>query len=66
MRLFIIGCICLTLGGCAKEVTGTAEIICGDWKGISISKHDKLTDQTAGEIAGNNAARAVWCTPKKA
>jgi hypothetical protein len=54
------------LGGCAKEVTGTAQIICGDWRQISVSKNDKLTDQTAKEIVGNNSARAAWCNPKGA
>jgi type IV pilus biogenesis protein CpaD/CtpE len=54
-----------TVSGCAQTVAGTASQVCETWRPISISKHDKLTDQTAGEIAGNNAARAVWCTPPK-
>lgn len=52
--------------GCSQTVAGTAQQVCETWRDVTISKHDKLTAQTAGEIAGNNAARATWCTqPKK-
>ena len=47
--------------GCSQTVAGTAAHVCETWRSVSISKHDKLTDQTAKEIAGNNAARETWC-----
>jgi hypothetical protein len=28
---------------------------------ISVSRKDNLTDQTAQEIAGNNASAKAWC-----
>jgi hypothetical protein len=39
----------------------TKEALCRSWLPISVSKKDVLTDRTAKEIAGNNAAAAVWC-----
>lgn len=51
----------IATSGCAQTVAGTAQQVCETWRSISISKNDKLTDQTAKEIAGNNAARGAWC-----
>jgi hypothetical protein len=45
---------------------GTAQHVCRTWQIVTISKNDKLTDQTARELAGNNAARQAWCNKSKA
>lgn len=47
-------------------MTGTAEKVCRDWRDIGVRKGDVITDGTAREIIGNNEARAVWCSSKKA
>ena len=47
--------------GCAQTVAGTAAHVCDTWQPVTISKQDKLTDETARGIAGNNAARQAWC-----
>jgi hypothetical protein len=46
---------------------GTVEIadspaLCRSWHPVTVSKHDRLTRQTAEEIAANNAAQEVWCS----
>jgi hypothetical protein len=51
----------IATSGCSQTVAGTAAHVCETWRSVSISKHDKLSDQTAKEIAGNNAARETWC-----
>lgn len=40
--------------------------ICGEnnWREIGVRKADKITDETAREIVGNNKARAAWCNKK--
>lgn len=40
---------------------GTIEQVCRQWLPISISKKDILTQRTAEEIAGGNAANKAWC-----
>lgn len=40
---------------------GTVGQVCKQWLPISVSKKDSLTQQTAQEIAGNNAAAKAWC-----
>jgi hypothetical protein len=40
---------------------GTVEQVCRQWLPISISKKDVLTQRTAEEIAGGNAANKAWC-----
>ena len=37
------------------------EAACEAWQPVWISKRDVLTDGTAEQIAGNNAAREAWC-----
>lgn len=40
---------------------GTAVQICKQWQPIYPSRKDVLTDETAKQIAGNNAANQQWC-----
>jgi len=40
---------------------GTVDQVCKQWLPLSVSKKDVLTQQTASEIAGSNAANRVWC-----
>ena len=47
-----------------SEIRGTAVQICGTWHPIMPSKKDVLTDGTASQIAGNNAANEKWCGTK--
>lgn len=52
---------CSTANG-ETRTTGTADQICKDWSTIRPSrKDDKLSEDTARQIAGNNAARGTWC-----
>jgi hypothetical protein len=54
------------LAGCSSPIAGTApKLICESWHPVTISKNDKLTDQTAREIAGNNAANVEFCGERK-
>lgn len=54
--------IATTLSGCATQgiVFATSENLCQDWRAISVSKHDKITEQTASEIEANNKSRPAW------
>jgi hypothetical protein len=52
------------LAGCSTsgiEISGTAAQICRTWEPIRPSKKDVLTDPTAKQIAGSNAANEQWC-----
>lgn len=54
--------VAATLCGCATQgiVFATSENLCQDWRAISVSKNDKLTEQTASEIEANNKSRPAW------
>ena len=56
----LAGCV---TSGCAdwKQITGTAAQVCNTWKPILPSRSDKLTEGTARQVAGNNAANEAWC-----
>lgn len=67
--LIFVGSVSIAMlnSGCAPaQITGTAQQICQDWRSVGVRKADVITDDTAKEIIGNNEARAVWCSPKKA
>jgi len=38
----------------------TAEELCKDWRHQTVSKHDKLTQETAEQIEVNNLSRVNW------
>lgn len=41
-----------------------AEALCRSWEHQQIRKADRLTESTAAQIEGNNAARPAWgCAP---
>ena len=42
-------------------IEGTAAQMCRQWEPIMPSRKDVLTDETARQIAGNNAANQTWC-----
>lgn len=49
------------VSGCSS--TGTivqAESLCTDWREISVSKRDRLTQGTASQIESNNKSRGGW------
>lgn len=50
------------LTGCAgtNPVVVTAEALCKDWGHQTISKADKLSDETASQIEANNKSRPNW------
>ncbi len=50
-----------TACGSGSEIKGTAVQICEQWQPIMPSRKDVLTDETARQIAGNNAANQTWC-----
>lgn len=55
------------LSGCGQTIDGTVAQVCGpnNWREIGVRKADKITDDTAREIVGNNEARAAWCNAKR-
>jgi len=48
------------LTGCAKTVVVTADSLCESWRHQTVSKNDKLTDETAAIAEGNNLSRVHW------
>ncbi len=58
----------MALSGCSQTIEGTIAQVCGpnNWREIGVRKADKITDDTAREIIGNNEARKAWCSQKKA
>jgi len=58
----------LTLAGCSKNTFAINGANCESWATIYPSRRDVLTDDTAKQIVGNNAARKSWCgsdSPKR-
>jgi hypothetical protein len=52
----------VTAAGCSSGIPGIEPTyVCHSWLPISVSRKDVLTDETAKQIAGNNAAAEVWC-----
>lgn len=57
--LIVLG---LILSGCSTNTTAIdPRLICDSWKPIYPSRRDVLTDGTAEQIAGNNAANESIC-----
>jgi hypothetical protein len=56
----------LIVSGCAQSTEGTVAQVCGPngWREIGVRKADKIGDDTAREIIGNNEARAAWCNAR--
>ena len=58
--------IAATVSGCSGgsiALIGTDEL-CNDWRLISVSKKDRMTEGTASQIEAHNASREVWgCKP---
>lgn len=50
------------LSGCASlpVVIADRAALCQDWREITISKHDDMTEQTASEIEASNKSRPAW------
>lgn len=48
------------LTGCAKTVVVTADQLCQSWKHQTVSKDDKVTNDTAAIAEGNNKSRPEW------
>lgn len=48
--------------GCSTlpVVIADSAALCQDWRSISVSKTDKMTEQTASEIEANNKSRQAW------
>lgn len=65
-KLIFVGTALIATSGCSQTVTGTTAQMCQDWREIGVRKADKITDDTAREIVGNNEARAAWCNAKRA
>lgn len=43
-----------------SPVVATAESLCKDWRNLTVSKSDKLTEDTAAQIEANNKSRPAW------
>lgn len=50
------------LTGCASTIVATVEPVCRSIRTVTVSKADALTDGTARQIEGNNAARRELCS----
>ena len=51
----------IAISGCASNPNlANAKQLCLDWREISVSKHDSLTQETASQIEGNNLSRKNW------
>lgn len=48
------------LTGCAKTVVVTASELCRSWKHQTVSKDDKITNDSAAIAEGNNKSRPEW------
>ena len=51
------------LSACAKTPPPAliaADKLCESWRHQTIRKADKLTEETAGQIEGNNKSRDAW------
>lgn len=56
-----LSALLMTACGSGSAIKGTAVQICEQWQPILPSRKDVLTDDTARQIAGNNAANQTWC-----
>lgn len=57
------GLVCLgLLSGCALIPAGivNSEALCADWKHQTVSKRDKITEETASQIEASNKSRPAW------
>lgn len=50
------------LSGCAqtRPLVATASELCRDWRHQTVSKADKLTEETASQIEASNKSRPNW------
>ena len=54
--------IAATVSGCSGgsiALIGTDEL-CKDWRRITVSKTDRMTEETASQLEANNETRKVW------
>ena len=63
-------CVCIALStsflGCSKTIVVTADELCKDWRHQSVSRNDKLTQETAEQIEASNGSRVNWgCAPRE-
>ena len=68
LRALLSACCVTTAGiasaGCTTPMIVTADELCKDWRHQTVSKHDKLTQETAEQIEANNLSRPAWgCKP---
>lgn len=66
MLAALLSAILLPACGSTSAIEGTAVQICRTWEPIYPSRRDVLTDETARQIAGNNAANEKWCGERPA
>lgn len=66
-----IVCVAITAATVSACATGQiptliqADTLCRDWQVIDISKRDRITEETAQKIEGNNKVRPEYdCEPK--
>lgn len=64
MLAVTLSALLTTACGSGYEIKGTVTQICEQWQPILPSRKDVLTDDTAKQIAGNNAANQTWCGSK--
>jgi hypothetical protein len=61
--------VAIVTSGCSGgsiALIGTDEL-CRDWRAITVSKRDAMTEETASQIEASNQTRPEWgCHPTKA
>ena len=63
LRIACCAILAATVSGCGlftKYVMVDAEALCESWKHQTVSKNDKLTQETAAIAHGNNKSRPNW------
>jgi len=58
----LISIVAIVTSGCSGgsiAIIGTNEL-CADWRPITVSKNDQLTEGTATQIEASNRTREVW------
>lgn len=46
--------------GCTTPMVVTADELCQDWRAMTVSKKDVLTQETAEQIEASNGSRVNW------
>ena len=60
MTLLVLPALLIGCSGTSKPVAIATDRLCESWKHQTVSRKDKLTEETASQIEGSNKARPAW------